>query len=65
MFNRRCVMTILLFGVFNIGVTVTGELLAQKLKYGFFDLNEKIKIYNTTLEILASTGQNNNIMQER
>lgn len=36
-------MTILSFGVFNIGITVTGELLSQKLKYDFYDLDEKIK----------------------
>lgn len=55
-------MTILLFGVSNIGKTVTGELLAQKLKYDFYDLDEEIKkLYNTTLEIFVSTGT----LQER
>lgn len=50
-------MTILLFGVSNVGKTVTGELLAQKLKYDFYDLDEEIKKhYNSTLEIFVSTG---------
>lgn len=44
-------MIIMLFGVSNVGKTVTGEKLAQKLKYSFLDLDEEIKKrYHTTLE---------------
>lgn len=50
-------MTVLLFGVSNVGKTVTGELLAQKLNYDFYDLDEEIKkLYHTTLEIFVSAG---------
>lgn len=55
-------MTILLFGVSNVGKTATGELLAQELNYDFYDLDEEIKKhYNTTLEVFVSTGT----LQER
>lgn len=44
-------MKILLFGISNIGKTSIGKLLAQKLKYNFFDLDDEIKaVYHTTLE---------------
>ena len=36
-------MIIMLFGISNVGKTVTGEKLAKKLKYPFFDLDEEIK----------------------
>lgn len=36
-------MVILLFGVSNVGKTVTGEILARKLNYIFFDLDEETK----------------------
>ena len=50
-------MTILLFGVSNVGKSITGELLAQRLGYDFYDLDEEIKKHcNTTLEELISTG---------
>ncbi len=50
-------MNILLFGVSNVGKTVTGELLAKRLGYDFYDLDEEIKKHlNTTLEIFVSTG---------
>lgn len=50
-------MTILLFGVSNVGKTVTGKLLAHRLGYDFYDLDEEIKKYrNTTLEDFVSTG---------
>lgn len=50
-------MTILLFGVSNVGKSVTGKLLAQRLGYDFYDLDEETKKYhNTTLESFVSTG---------
>lgn len=44
-------MIIMLFGVSNVGKTVTGEKLAEKLGYPFLDLDEEIKKrFQTTLE---------------
>jgi len=44
-------MVIMLFGVTNVGKTVTGKKLADKLGYHFFDLDEEIKKrFQTTLE---------------
>ncbi|MDQ2088067.1 shikimate kinase [Herbivorax sp. ANBcel31] len=44
-------MVIMLFGISNVGKTVTGEKLAQKLKYSFFDLDDEIrKRFQMTLE---------------
>jgi len=44
-------MIIMLFGISNVGKTVTGEKLAEKLKYSFVDLDEEIKRrFQTTLE---------------
>jgi len=41
----------MLFGVSNVGKTVTGEMLAEKLNYSFFDMAEEIKKrLRTTLE---------------
>jgi shikimate kinase len=49
-------MTILLFGVSNVGKTVTGALLAHRLGYDFYDLDEEIKQHlNTTLEDFVSS----------
>lgn len=36
-------MKILLFGVSNIGKSTLGELLAKKLEYDFYDLDEEVK----------------------
>lgn len=45
-------MIILLFGVTNVGKTVTGEKLAEKLNFPFIDMDEEIKKrFKTTLEI--------------
>jgi len=42
----------MLFGVSNVGKTVTGKMLAEKLEYSFADLDEEIKKrFQTTLEI--------------
>lgn len=42
---------IMLFGISNVGKTVTGEKLAEKLNYSFYDLDELIKDrFQTTLE---------------
>lgn len=50
-------MNILLFGVSNVGKSVTGKLLAKRLGYDFYDLDEEIKkCHNTTLESFVSTG---------
>lgn len=44
-------MTIYLFGVSNVGKTTTGELLAEKLGYVFYDLDDEVKrYYDMTLE---------------
>ena len=44
-------MVIMLFGISNVGKTVTGEKLAKKLKYSFLDLDEEIKKkFQITLE---------------
>lgn len=50
-------MTILLFGVSNVGKTVTGKLLSFRLGYDFYDLDEEVKKkFSTTLEKFVSTG---------
>ena len=46
-------MNILLFGVSNVGKSVTGRLLG----YSFYDLDDEVKKdQNTTLEEFVSTG---------
>lgn len=55
-------MTILLFGVSNVGKSTVGELMARKLNFDFYDLDDEIKKkYNITLEEFVSTGS----LQER
>lgn len=55
-------MTILLFGVSNVGKTETGKLLAKSLNYDFYDLDDEVKKYlNSTLEEFVSSGS----LQER
>lgn len=50
-------MNILLFGVSNVGKSVSGRLLADLLNYAFYDLDDEVKKdQNTTLEIFVSTG---------
>ncbi|MEG0806645.1 MAG: shikimate kinase [Lachnospiraceae bacterium] len=50
-------MKILLFGVSNVGKSVTGELLAKKLNYDFYDLDDEVKKHlKITLEEFVSTG---------
>ncbi|MDO5812049.1 MAG: shikimate kinase [Bacillota bacterium] len=42
-------MIILLFGISNVGKTTTGMLLAKRLNYQFYDMDEEIrKYYHTT-----------------
>ena len=36
-------MKILLFGVTNVGKSTVGELLAEKMNFSFYDLDEEIK----------------------
>lgn len=44
-------MVIILFGISNVGKTVTGAKLSAKLNYSFFDLDEEIKKrFQMTLE---------------
>lgn len=44
-------MIVLLFGISNVGKTVTGERLAEKLQYTFLDLDDEIrKKFAVTLE---------------
>lgn len=50
-------MNILLFGVSNVGKSVSGRLLADHLNYTFYDLDDEVKKdQNTTLEKFVSTG---------
>ncbi len=50
-------MNILLFGVSNVGKSVSGRLLANLLGYSFYDLDDEVKKdQNTTLEEFVSTG---------
>ena len=50
-------MNILLFGVSNVGKSVSGRLLAGLLGYSFYDLDDEVKKdRNTTLEEFVSTG---------
>ena len=50
-------MKILLFGVSNVGKSTTGRLLAEKIGYHFYDLDDEIKRYmGMTLEEFVHTG---------
>ena len=49
-------MTILLFGISNVGKSITGELLAKQLGYHFYDLDEEVKRRRqTTIETFVTT----------
>lgn len=49
-------MTILLFGVSNVGKTTTGQLLAKELGCAFYDLDEEVKSrLHITLEVFVNT----------
>lgn len=49
-------MKILLFGVSNVGKTTIGKLLAEKIKFSFYDLDDEIKkYYGITLEEFVHT----------
>lgn len=49
--------TILLFGISCVGKTTVGKLLADRLGYGFFDLDEETKkYYGMSLEEFVHTG---------
>ena len=53
-------MVILLFGVTNIGKTVTGSKLAERINYSFYDLDDVIKKkFNTTLDKFIKDNRNN------
>ena len=55
-------MTILLFGISNVGKSTVGKLIAHKLNFDFYDLDDEIKKkYDITLEEFVSTGS----LQER
>lgn len=50
-------MNIFLFGVSNVGKSVSGRLLADLLGYSFYALDDEVKKdQNTTLEEFVSTG---------
>ena len=50
-------MTNLLFGVSNVGKSTVGGLLAYKLGYHFYDLDEEVKkYYDMSLEDFVNTG---------
>ena len=49
-------MNILLFGISNVGKTTTGRLLAGKLGYKFYDMDEEVKsCLHITLEEFVNT----------
>lgn len=49
-------MKILLFGVSNVGKTTTGQLLAERLGFKFYDLDEEVKKHmGMTLEEFVNT----------
>lgn len=50
-------MKILLFGVSNVGKTTIGELLAERLDFKFYDLDEEVKMrFGMTLEEFVYTA---------
>jgi len=50
-------MTIMLFGISNVGKSTTAELLASELNYTFYDIDEETKKrLETTLEDFVNTG---------
>lgn len=50
-------MNILLFGISNVGKSVTASLLASQLGCAFYDLDDEVKKHmNTTLETFVHTG---------
>lgn len=50
-------MKILLFGVSNVGKSTTGKLLANRLGFKFYDLDEEVKAkLDITLEDFVQTG---------
>jgi shikimate kinase len=50
-------MKILLFGVSNVGKTTIGELLAERLDFKFYDLDEEVKtFFGMTLEEFVHTA---------
>ena len=50
-------MTIYLFGTSCVGKSTTGKMLAYRLGYIFYDMDEETKaFYNTTLEDFVNTG---------
>lgn len=59
-------MIILIFGVSNVGKTTTGKMLADRLGYDFYDLDEEVKrYYHTTLEEFVRTGTVNSRDKKR
>ncbi len=50
-------MDIYLFGVSNVGKSTIGKLLAEKLGYSYYDLDDEVrKYYGITLEQFVNTG---------
>lgn len=50
-------MKILIFGISNVGKTTTGEILANKLGYNFYDLDDEVKkSLGVSLEEFTNTG---------
>jgi len=50
-------MNLLLFGVSNVGKTVTGKLLAERLGFCFYDLDDEVKNFlSVSIEDFVHTG---------
>ena len=51
-------MNILLFGVSNVGKTTIGKIMAEKLGYSFYDLDDEVKKYYGYKNLDAFLEQN-------
>lgn len=59
-------MKILLFGISNVGKTSIGQILAQKLNYVFYDLDEEIKKnYKMTLTDFINVFPNDYLRHQK
>lgn len=57
MIRKAVIMVVLLFGISNVGKSSTGRILASKLGFDFYDLDDEVKkVYRITLEEFVNTG---------